>query len=128
VYEGSNIRALQTTGNLNLLSFSGGTFPLESPSSRFFIVSTPVSYACDRTNKELLMYSGYPIQATQPASVTALNGLATPRKLATGLTACQVNYVPGVLQRSGVITIYLGFTQDVATVTLMHQVNVVNSP
>jgi MSHA biogenesis protein MshO len=128
VYEGSNLRALQTTGNLSLLSFSGGKFPLESPSSRFFVVSTPVTYACDMTNHVLLMYSGYTIQTSQPASVSALNGLATGRKLASGLTSCQVNYVPSVLQRNGVLTIYLGFTQDVATVTLMHQVNVVNSP
>lgn len=128
VYEGTNSRALQTTGNLSVLSFNGGTFPQESPSSRFFVVSTPVSYACDMTNHVLLMYSDYAIQPNQPASVTALNGLATARTLANGLTSCQVNYVPGVLQRSGVITIYLGFTQDVATVTLMHQVNVVNSP
>jgi len=128
VYEGSNSRALQTTGNLTVLSFSGGTFPLESPSSRFFVVSTPVSYACDMTNKVLLRYSGYAIQANQPSTVATLNGLATARILANGLTTCQVNYAPGVLQRSGVITIYLGFTQDVATVTLMHQVNVVNSP
>lgn len=129
VYEGSNSRALQTTGNLSILSFNGSTpFPLESPSSRFFVVSTPVSYACDMTNKVLLMYSGYTIQASQPASVATLNGLATARKLASGLSSCRVNYVPGILQRSGVITIYLGLTQDVATVTLMHQVNVVNSP
>lgn len=128
VYEGSNIRALQTSGNLTVLSFSGGTFPQASPSSRFFVVSTPVSYACDMTNHVLLMYSGYTIQTSQPASVSALNGLATGRKLASGLTTCQVNYVPSVLQRNGVLTIYLGFTQDVATVTLMHQVNVVNSP
>lgn len=128
VYEGSNIRALQTSGNLTVLSFSGGTFPQASPSSRFFVVSTPVSYACDMTNHVLLMYSGYTIQTSQPASVSALNGLATGRKLASGLTSCQVNYVPSVLQRNGVLTIYLGFTQDVATVTLMHQVNVVNSP
>jgi MSHA biogenesis protein MshO len=128
VYEGTNSRALQTAGNLSVLSFNGGTFPQESPSSRFFVVSTPVSYACDMTNHVLLMYSGYAIQPNQPTSVAALNGLATARTLANGLTSCQVNYVPGVLQRSGVITIYLGFTQDVATVTLMHQVNVVNSP
>lgn len=128
VYEGSDSRALQTTGNLSVLSFNGGIFPLESPSSRFFVVSTPVSYACDMTNHELLMYSGYAIQVTQPVSVSTLNSLATARKLATGLTSCQVNYVPGILQRSGVITIYLGFTQDAATVSLMHQVNVVNSP
>ena len=128
VYEGTNSRALQTTGNLTVLSFNGGTFPQESPSSRFFIISTSVSYVCDMTNNVLLMYSGYAIQANQPTTVAALNGLATARILANGLTSCQVNYVPGVLQRSGVITINLGFTQDVATVTLMHQVNVVNSP
>ena len=131
VYENtanSNRHTLETTGALGTLSFSGGTFPLASPSSRFFIVSTPVSYVCDMTNNVLLRYSGYAIQANQPTTVAALNGLATARILANGLTTCQVNYVPGVLQRSGVITINLGFTQDVATVTLMHQVNVVNSP
>lgn len=128
VYEGTNIRALLTTGSLNILTFNGGTFPLESPSSRFFIVSTPVSFACDMTNKILLRFSGYAIQPNQPSSVAALNGLATGRILANGLSSCKINYVPGILQRSGIITIYLGFTQDVATVSLMHQVNVVNSP
>ena len=128
VYEGTNSRALQDTGNPNVLSFNGGTFPQESPSSRFFIVSTPVSYVCDMTNRVLLRYGGYATQVNQPSSVAALNGLAQARILANGLTTCQVNFVPGVLQRSGVITIFLGFTQDAATVTLMHQVNVVNSP
>lgn len=128
VYEGSNSRSLLTTGSLNLLSFSGGVFPQASPSSRFYVVSTPVSYVCDMTNKQLLMYSGYNIQATQPSSVATLNSLATARQLATNLSSCQINYVAGVLQRNSVVTIYLGFTQDVASVKLMHQVNVVNSP
>ncbi len=129
VIDGSNVHPLLSVGNnLSTLSYNGGAFPLGSPSSRFFIVSTPVSYACDMTNHVLLMYSGYAIQPNQPTTVADLNGLAAARVLATGLTKCQVNYVPGVLQRSGIITIYLGFTQDAATVTLMHQVNVVNSP
>jgi MSHA biogenesis protein MshO len=127
-YEGTNIRALQTTGTLSTLSFSGGTFPQASPSSRFYVVSTPVTYACDMTNHVLLQYSGYAIQSAQPASVATLNGLATARQLAANLTSCQINYVAGILQRSGVVTIYLGFTQDAANVKLMHQVNVVNSP
>ena len=80
------------------------------------------------TNHILWQYSGYAIQAAQPASIAALNGLATARQLANNLTSCQINYVSGVLQRNGVVTIYLGFTQDVASVKLMHQVNVVNSP
>jgi MSHA biogenesis protein MshO len=129
VYEGTNVRALLTTGNnLSTLSFNGGQFPLESPSSRFFVVSTPVTYACDMTNNSLLMYSGYAIQTTQPSTIVALNALATARKLASNLTACQINYDSGVLVRNGVVTIYLGFTQDVAKVNLMHQVNVANSP
>ncbi len=128
VYDGTNSRALLTTGTLNTLSFSGGTFPQASPSSRFYVVSTPVTYACDMTNHTLLQYSGYAVQPTQPASVATLNGLATARQLAANLTSCQINYVAGILQRSGVVTIYLGFAQDVANVKLMHQVNVVNSP
>jgi len=127
-YEGTNIRVLQTTSTLNTLSFTGGAFPQPSPSSRFFTVSTPVSYACDMTNNVLLMYSGYSIQSSQPSSVTALNALASARKLASNLSACKINYVSGVLQRNGVVTIYLGFAEDTAKVTLMHQVNVVNSP
>jgi MSHA biogenesis protein MshO len=128
VYEGTNSRALLTTGNLNVLSFNGGTFPQASPSSRFYVVAKPVSYACDMTNRVLLQYSGYTVQPTQPTSVATLNGLATARKLATNLSFCQINYTAGVLQRTGIVTIYLGFTQDVASVKLMHQVNVVNSP
>jgi MSHA biogenesis protein MshO len=128
VYESSNSRSLLNTGNLNLLSFSGGIFPQASPSSRFFVTSTPVSYVCDMTNRVLLQYSGYTIQATQPSSVATLNSLATARQLAANLSSCQINYVAGVLQRNSVVTIYLGFTQDVASVKLMHQVNVVNSP
>jgi MSHA biogenesis protein MshO len=128
VYEGTNSRTLLTSGTLSTLSFSGGTFPQASPSSRFYVVSTPVTYACDMTNRVLLQYSGYAIQSAQPASVATLNGLATARQLAANLSSCQINYVAGVLQRSGVVTIYLGFAQDVANVKLMHQVNVVNSP
>jgi MSHA biogenesis protein MshO len=127
-YEGTNIRALQTTGTLSTLSFSGGTFPQASPSGRFYVVSTPVSYACDMTNRALLQYSGYAIQSTQPSSVATLNGLTTARQLATNLSFCQISYSAGVLQRTGVVTIYLGFTQATANVRLMHQVNVVNSP
>jgi MSHA biogenesis protein MshO len=130
IYESpsTNIRPLQTTGSLSILSFSSGTFSQASPSSRFYVVSTPVSYACDMTNRVLIQYSGYAIQATQPNIIATLNGLATPRILAKDLSFCQISYATGVAQRSGIITIYLGFTQDTANVKLMHQINVVNSP
>lgn len=144
VYESpsTNIRALLTIGTLSTLSFSGGTFPQASPSSRFYVVSTPVSYVCDMTdagnkNGKLLRYSGYTIQPTQPSSLSTtiqpsrlviVSGLAVPDQLATGLTACSIKYDSAVLQRNGIATIYLTLEQDSAKVTLMHQVNVVNSP
>lgn len=127
-YEGSNVRPLQTFGTLSTLSFSGGTFPQPSPSSRFYVVSTATSMVCDMTNKQLLMYSGYPIQSAQPASIGALNALATGRVLANNVTTCQMQYSAGVLQRSGIVTVYLGLSEGAAKVNLMHQINIVNSP
>ncbi|MEQ1600631.1 MAG: type II secretion system protein [Methylophilaceae bacterium] len=130
VYEGTNIRPLTTTGTLINLSFSGGTFPLTSPSSRFFVVSTPVSYVCDMSTHQLVRVSGYAMQATPTASVAALYGLASATRslLADKLTACSIHYDNAALQRNGIVTIALTFEQDNAKVTLMHQVNVVNSP
>jgi MSHA biogenesis protein MshO len=130
VYESpsTNIRPLQTIGTLSVLGFSGGTFSLASPASRFYVVSTPVTYVCDMTNKVLLRYSGYAIQASQPTSTANLGGASNARQVANNLTFCQISYLPGVLQRSGIINITLEFTMDTAKVKLMHQVNVVNSP
>ncbi|PKO45078.1 MAG: type II secretion system protein [Betaproteobacteria bacterium HGW-Betaproteobacteria-22] len=130
VYQGSNRRSLNSASNTTTLSFSGSNFPLASPSSRFFITSTPVSYVCDMTARTLWRYSGYSFQVSQPASVAALDGLpsAVRHPLASNLNACQINYTSGVLERTGIATIRLGMVEDNAQVTLMHQVNVVNSP
>lgn len=128
-YEGSNIRNLQTTGNLSTLSFSGSTpFPLDSPSSRFYIVSTAASYMCDMSNGTLRLFSGYAILTTQPASLATLSGLTPSRELASNLTACSISYQAGVSQRSGIVNISLALSKNGATVRLLHQVSVVNSP
>jgi MSHA biogenesis protein MshO len=74
------------------------------------------------------MYNSYAISASQLSSIAALNAIATARVLADNVTTCQISYTTGVLQRSGIVTIYLGITQDSAKANLMHQVNVVNSP
>ncbi|EUJ09823.1 prepilin-type N-terminal cleavage/methylation domain-containing protein [Methylophilaceae bacterium 11] len=127
-YEGSNRRTLTTAGTLSTLSFSGNAFPQPSPSSRFYVVATATTFACDMTNRRLMMYSGYAIQSAQPASIGALNALTTGRQIAANVASCQMRYIPGALQRSGIVVIYLGLSQDTARVNLMHQVNVVNSP
>jgi MSHA biogenesis protein MshO len=127
-YEGTNRRALTTAGTLSTLSFSGGAFPQPSPSSRFYVVATATTFACDMTNRRLMMYSGYAIQSAQPTNIGALNALTTGRQIAANVASCQMRYIPGALQRSGIVVIYLGLSQDTARVNLMHQVNVVNSP
>lgn len=127
-YEGTNRRPLSTSGTLSSLAFSGGQFPQPSPSSRFYVVGTATTFACDLTNRRLMMYSGYGIQSAQPASIAALDALAIGRQIAANVSSCTMQYIPGALQRSGIVLIYLGLTQDAARVNLMQQVNIVNSP
>lgn len=127
-YEGSNIRPLQTTGTLSTLSFTGGTFPLPSPSSRFYIASTASTYMCDMTNHVLRLFTGYAIPTTQPTSLATLQGLSTSRLIANNLSTCSITYLAGISQRSGIVNIAIALSQNNATVRLVHQVGVMNSP
>jgi len=130
VYAGTSRRTLNAATNSNTLTFTGSSFPLASPSSRFQVVATPVTYACDMTNRILWRYQGYAFQAAQPASIAALDGLAGVQRsqLANNLANCQITYTAGVLQRSGIVSVNISLTEDTARVTLMHQINVANSP
>lgn len=139
VYEGTNRRTISsittdTTYFDTKMSYSGGAFPYPSPSSRFYIVSAPVSYACDMTtdtsNKKLYRYDNYGFQASQPASVAALDALAgsTYKTLvAENLSGCSITY-NATNQRTGIVSIALTLTNNGATVRLMHQMRVINSP
>lgn len=134
VYEGTSRRAAAAPfgGGLSTVTFTpGGTqFPFASPGSRFQVVATPVTYACDVANGRLWRYSGYAILAAQPASIAALDALANVTKalLASKVSACSFVYSPGVMQRNGLATIRLSLSDGGETVTLMHQVNVTNAP
>jgi len=75
-----NLRALNYAGaptTLSSITFSGGAFSSSCAeiTGRFEVVVGPVSYACDSATATLWRYSGYAIQATQPASIAALDGL-----------------------------------------------------
>ncbi len=128
VYAGDNITNLTATGALTNLTFTAKNFALGSPNSRFYVVSTAASFACDMANRRLVYYSGYAIPANQPNTIAGLNALGTARVVIDNLTSCAIEYSAGVLQRSGVVTIRLGVTQGGAVINLMHLVNVVNSP
>lgn len=104
--------------------------PLPSPGSRFQIVGTPVSYACDLGSGTLWRFTGYAIQPAQAATVAALNALpgVVVAPLATGVTACAFSYAPGVLQRTGLVSMALSIAQTGETIVLQHQINVDNTP
>jgi MSHA biogenesis protein MshO len=114
-------------------TFAAKTFPLASPSRRFFVVSGPVTYACDPTagNQVIRRYAGgvgYPIAPAQPTPPGS-----TPVLLVSGVSACSIAYVPGAGSRNGVVSISLTLTRTDAdgnaeNVTLHTQAHVVNSP
>lgn len=68
-------------------------FPAPSPSQKFFLVTTPVSYLCapQAGGGTLRRHAGYPIQPGQPVD-TALGDL-----LATGVTDCAFSLDPAGL-------------------------------
>ncbi|NOQ52461.1 MAG: prepilin-type N-terminal cleavage/methylation domain-containing protein [Desulfuromonadaceae bacterium] len=113
------IGAGSTVAHVNLSP--GFDFVNASPYQRFFIVDQPVTYACE--GGVLNRYAGYALtssQATPPAGSSAL--------VSRGLSSCQFRYHPGASQRAGLVTLELSLSEAGETITLLHQVHVVNAP
>ncbi len=129
-YRGGNRRAFAgTPGSVNHVDFtaSGAPFPLESPGRRFFVVAAPVTYVCDPAAGTLARYTGYAIQAAQPADIGAAP-LATASRalLADRVSACGFAYDAGAGQRLGQLTLRLRLSQDGESVTLYREILVNN--
>ncbi len=129
----TTVRRVATPGAfLNQVNFiaTGTPLPFPSPGSRFQIVGTPVSVACDLATGTLWRYSGYAFQTNQPSDLATLNGFAgvTRAALASNVTQCVFNAAAGVLQHNGLVSIRLTLTQAGESVTLQQQVNVDNVP
>lgn len=129
----TTVRRVATPGAfLSQVSFTATVDPLPfpSPGSRFQIVGTPVSFACELDTGTLWRYSGYAFQANQPSDLATLDGFAgvTRAALASNVTQCVFNAAAGVLQHNGLVSIRLTLTQAGESVTLQQQVNVDNVP
>ena len=107
----------------------GNAFPLASPGQRFYVVDTPVSYLCDTTTGEIHRYQDYAITASQPVDPAAapLN-TAAAALLVNRVSACQFQYTPGTLSRSGLVTLRLSLSEAGETITLIEQIHIVNTP
>ena len=108
---------------------SANLLPFDSPSHRFQIVTTPVTYVCAAVaggGGTLTRWQGYAIQSLQPTTIPA--GV-TPSVLANNVSTCTFTYDPNVVsQRFGLVTMKLGITESNETVTLYSATHVSNVP
>ena len=113
------VGAGSTATHINLIP--NYAFVNSSPYQRFFIVDQPVTYACE--GGVLNRYDRYALvaaQATPPAGGADL--------VARNIAGCQFSYAPGASQRAGLVTLQLSLSEAGETITLLHQIHVVNAP
>ncbi len=100
-------------------------FTQKSPGQRAFIVDGPISYICDTGAGTLMRYSDYDYAAVQPVAApgTGVNG-----PVVTQLSACNISYDPGTAQRAGLVTLEITIDDSGESISLLHQVHVINVP
>jgi MSHA biogenesis protein MshO len=127
-YSGINTAAINVAGSTAAIITLNAAklFKLASPNGRFDIINQAVSYVCDTTGKTLMRYS-YPIVAGGAQPTAALTG---GNLLAGNVGAiCNFSYDAFVVaQRSGLVTMNLGITENNETVTLYSATHVSNVP
>jgi MSHA biogenesis protein MshO len=138
VYDNSSrtTTAVAQTGSTITIGAPGKLFPFDSPSHRFQVITAPVTYVCNApaTNAAgngtgtLIRWQGYAIQSAQPTTLPA-TGTPSSSLLATNVSNCNFVYDANVVaQRSGLVTINLGITENNETVTLYSAAHVSNEP
>jgi MSHA biogenesis protein MshO len=115
-----------TTNPFALQGAAGGV-TLMSPSKRFHVVDSPVTYGCDPVTRRLTRYWGYTIASGQPTPPSG----GSSALLAENVVSCEFKYTNLSSQRSGLVGISLELkVQDGSggSVLLVHQVHVDNTP
>jgi MSHA biogenesis protein MshO len=128
--------AVAQAGNTITIGAPGKLFPFDSPSHRFQVVTTPVTYVCAPATDAagngtgtLTRWQGYTIQAAQPTTLP-VTALTPPPALANNVSVCNFKYDAAVVaqQRSGLVTMNLGITESGETITLYSATHVSNVP
>lgn len=131
-YQGDNRAAYDPAATAgNILGFVAHQFPFDSPGHRFQVVNTPVTYVCAPVQGgggTLTRWWGYPIQATQPTTLPAGPNSASAW-LADKVSGCSFTYDAYVVaQRSGLVTMRLGITENGESISLYSAAHVSNEP
>lgn len=112
--------------------FATAPAPLPSPSNRFQVVSTPVTYACDLATGTLTRYAGYTIQATQPVVENTVPLEAKKGALlARQVTGCAFSYTVLANVQRGLVNIDLSLgaaNSNTGVLRLVQQVQARNTP
>lgn len=128
-YNGDN-RSTYTggIGSNSVIQINPKQFPLESPSGKFFVISTPVTYVCDPVNHTITRYTSYTIQNSQPNDVNAAP-LSTANKgiLTNKVQSCTFNYTDGLNSRNAIVSVLITLENDGEKVTLYGDTYVPNS-
>jgi MSHA biogenesis protein MshO len=117
---------------LDSYPFTTAPAPLPSPSNRFQVVTTPVTYACNLKDGTLIRYAGYTIQAIQPAVENAAP-LETKKGalLARQVAACAFSYTVLANVQRGLVNIDLSLgaaNSNTGVLRLVQQVQARNTP
>lgn len=134
VYGGENRRLVATPpGSASLLAFAGtgAAWPGASPENRFYLVRTPVTYACAPNadgSGRLERVSGYAMTAPQPVDLEAPPLAQGARSLVSAAVAgCGAELGPILANANGVaLTLTLGAPAE--QVTLFTQVHLPQTP
>ena len=125
-YVGNNRTAYVSTAG-SIININAKKFLFESPSARFQIVHEQVRYICDPGAQTLTRYSIPATAIVTPAAIAPPG--VTGAVLATNVTSCNFSYEAAVVaQRSGLVTMNLGITENNETVTLYSSAHVSNVP
>lgn len=108
-----------------IVNIAAKNFPLESPNARFQIVHEQVRYICDPVSHTLTRYSFAGNAIVAPSAAIPAGGAL----LASNVSSCSFSYDAFVVaQRSGLVAMNLGITEDNETVTLYSAAHVSNEP
>jgi MSHA biogenesis protein MshO len=133
IYSGSgganDVRRSNASVAASTISFTSAVaLPFESPSRRFNIVSSPVTYECLPAPAPavgtLTRYAGYAFSAgqlTPPGGASSL--------LARQVTSCSFTYSTLEVARcAGLVSLSIQITHEAETISLFQQVHVTNVP
>lgn len=125
-YAGNNRATIAATATVTHIDLTAGRhFPMPSPQQRFFIVDTPITFACDLTRGQLIRYDAYPISAGQNNPPTNANAAL----LVNQVSACAFHYSAATQTRAGLVTLQITLTDGRGeSVRLIQQIHVDNTP